>query len=92
MYAQPPAWVNVNVCPSTVTMPVRSGPAFDDARTAICAAPCPEAGESPESQFVWHADEWTARTQHSGESFPIGSTVRILEVQGATAIVGDALE
>ncbi|WP_346618847.1 NfeD family protein [Blastococcus montanus] len=38
------------------------------------------------------ADEWTARTQHSGESFPAGTTVRILEVEGATAVVGDALE
>lgn len=38
------------------------------------------------------ADEWSARTQHSGEAFPVGQTVRILEVEGATAIVGDALE
>lgn len=38
------------------------------------------------------ADEWTARTQHSGETFAIGATVRILEVEGATAVVGDALE
>jgi membrane protein implicated in regulation of membrane protease activity len=38
------------------------------------------------------ADEWSARTQHSGESFAVGSTVRILQVDGATAVVGDALE
>ena len=38
------------------------------------------------------ADEWTARTQHSGEVYAIGETVRILHVDGATAIVGDALE
>lgn len=38
------------------------------------------------------ADEWTARTQHSGETFAIGETVRILQVEGATAVVGDALE
>ena len=38
------------------------------------------------------ADEWSARTQHSGEVFAVGDTVRILEVDGATAIVGDALE
>jgi membrane protein implicated in regulation of membrane protease activity len=38
------------------------------------------------------ADEWTARTQHSGESFAVGETVRILQVDGATAVVGDALE
>jgi membrane protein implicated in regulation of membrane protease activity len=38
------------------------------------------------------ADEWTARTQHSGETFAIGETVRILQVDGATAVVGDALE
>lgn len=38
------------------------------------------------------ADEWSARTQHSGEAFAIGDTVRILDVDGATAVVGDALE
>ena len=38
------------------------------------------------------ADEWTARTQHSGETFAVGATVRILQVDGATAVVGDALE
>ena len=38
------------------------------------------------------ADEWTARSQHSGESFAVGQTVRILHVDGATAVVGDALE
>ena len=38
------------------------------------------------------ADEWTARTQHSGETFAVGETVRILQVDGATAVVGDALE
>ncbi|MGY1915451.1 NfeD family protein [Blastococcus sp. SYSU DS0973] len=38
------------------------------------------------------ADEWSARSQHSGESFAAGETVRILQVDGATAVVGDALE
>jgi membrane protein implicated in regulation of membrane protease activity len=38
------------------------------------------------------ADEWTARSQHSGESFAVGETVRILQVDGATAVVGDAFE
>ncbi|MCF6743760.1 NfeD family protein [Blastococcus sp. KM273128] len=38
------------------------------------------------------ADEWSARSQHSAESFAVGETVRILEVDGATAVVGDALE
>jgi membrane protein implicated in regulation of membrane protease activity len=38
------------------------------------------------------ADEWSARTQHSGEAYAIGDTVRILDVDGATAVVGDALE
>jgi membrane protein implicated in regulation of membrane protease activity len=37
------------------------------------------------------ADEWTARSQY-GEAFPIGATVRIMQVDGATAVVGDALE
>jgi membrane protein implicated in regulation of membrane protease activity len=38
------------------------------------------------------ADEWTARSQHSGERFAVGERVRILQVDGATAVVGDALE
>lgn len=38
------------------------------------------------------ADEWSARSQHGGESFPVGHTVRIMQVDGATAVVGDALE
>ena len=38
------------------------------------------------------ADEWSARTTHRGEVFAIGDTVRILQVDGATAVVGDALE
>jgi membrane protein implicated in regulation of membrane protease activity len=38
------------------------------------------------------ADEWSARTQHSGESFAEGQTVRILQVDGATAVVGEAFE
>jgi membrane protein implicated in regulation of membrane protease activity len=38
------------------------------------------------------ADEWTARSQYGGDTFPVGSTVRILHVDGATAVVGDALE
>jgi membrane protein implicated in regulation of membrane protease activity len=38
------------------------------------------------------ADEWSARTQHSGEAFAIGQTVRILDVDGATAVVGESFE
>jgi membrane protein implicated in regulation of membrane protease activity len=38
------------------------------------------------------ADEWTARSQYDGEAFAIGETVRILKVEGATAVVGDAME
>jgi membrane protein implicated in regulation of membrane protease activity len=38
------------------------------------------------------ADEWTARSQYGAETFPVGATVRILQVDGATAVVGDALE
>jgi membrane protein implicated in regulation of membrane protease activity len=38
------------------------------------------------------ADEWTARSQYDGEAFPIGARVRIMKVDGATAVVGDALE
>lgn len=38
------------------------------------------------------ADEWSARSQYEGEAFAIGTTVRILQIEGATAVVGDALE
>ncbi|MGY1662013.1 NfeD family protein [Geodermatophilus sp. SYSU D00705] len=38
------------------------------------------------------ADEWTARSQFGGERYAVGTTVRILQVDGATAVVGDALE
>jgi membrane protein implicated in regulation of membrane protease activity len=38
------------------------------------------------------ADEWSARSQYDGEAFPVGHTVRIMQVDGATAVVGDALE
>ncbi|SFO69266.1 Membrane protein implicated in regulation of membrane protease activity [Geodermatophilus dictyosporus] len=38
------------------------------------------------------ADEWSARTQFGDEVFDVGTTVRILEVQGATAVVGEAFE
>jgi membrane protein implicated in regulation of membrane protease activity len=38
------------------------------------------------------ADEWSARTQHSGETFQVGQTVRILAVEGATAVVGESFE
>jgi membrane protein implicated in regulation of membrane protease activity len=38
------------------------------------------------------ADEWSARAQLRGESFAVGDTVRILQVDGATAVVGEAFE
>jgi membrane protein implicated in regulation of membrane protease activity len=38
------------------------------------------------------ADEWSARTQHSSEAYEVGETVRILQVDGATVVVGDAME
>ncbi|SDD56622.1 Membrane protein implicated in regulation of membrane protease activity [Geodermatophilus telluris] len=38
------------------------------------------------------ADEWSARTQFGDEVFDVGTTVRILQVEGATAVVGEALE
>ncbi len=38
------------------------------------------------------ADEWSARSQQHGEAFAIGERVRILQIEGATAVVGDALE
>ena len=48
--------------------------------------------DSSSGRIRMGADEWSARTQHSGETFLVGQTVRILQVDGATAVVGDALE
>jgi membrane protein implicated in regulation of membrane protease activity len=48
--------------------------------------------DSSSGRIRMGADEWSARTQHSGERFAVGDTVRILQVDGATAVVGDALE
>ena len=48
--------------------------------------------DSSGGRIRWGADEWSARSQHRGESFAVGETVRILQVDGATVVVGDALE
>ena len=48
--------------------------------------------DSSSGRIRMGADEWSARTQHSGETFAVGDTVRIMQVEGATAVVGDALE
>jgi membrane protein implicated in regulation of membrane protease activity len=48
--------------------------------------------DSSSGRIRMGADEWSARTQQSGETFGVGETVRILQVDGATAVVGDALE
>ena len=48
--------------------------------------------DSSSGRIRMGADEWSARTQHSGESFAVGETVRILQVDGAPAVVGDARE
>lgn len=48
--------------------------------------------DSSSGRIRMGADEWSARTQHSGETYAVGETVRILQVDGATAVVGDALE
>jgi membrane protein implicated in regulation of membrane protease activity len=57
-------------------------------RTARVTRPVDAAG----GRIRLGADEWSARTQNSGESFAEGQTVRILEIDGATAVVGEALE
>ena len=51
-----------------------------------------QAVDGSGGRILLGADEWTARSQYAGERFPVGSTVRILQVDGATAVVGDALE
>jgi membrane protein implicated in regulation of membrane protease activity len=57
-------------------------------RTATVTRPVDRQG----GRIKLGADEWTARSQHSAESFAVGEVVRILEVEGATAVVGEALE
>ncbi|MGY1826568.1 MULTISPECIES: NfeD family protein [unclassified Blastococcus] len=57
-------------------------------RTAVVSADVDASG----GRIRLGADEWSARSQHSAESFTVGETVRILQVDGATAVVGDALE
>jgi membrane protein implicated in regulation of membrane protease activity len=57
-------------------------------RTALVTADVDASG----GRIRMGADEWSARSQHSAESFTVGETVRILQVDGATAVVGDALE
>ena len=50
------------------------------------------AVDSSSGRIRMGADEWSARSQYDGDAFAIGETVRILKVEGATALVGDALE
>jgi membrane protein implicated in regulation of membrane protease activity len=51
-----------------------------------------QAVDSAGGRIRLGADEWTARSQHGGEIFPVGHTVRIMQVDGATAVVGEAFE
>jgi membrane protein implicated in regulation of membrane protease activity len=48
--------------------------------------------DSTSGRIKLGADEWSARSQHGGEIFPVGHIVRIMQVDGATAVVGDAFE
>ena len=57
-------------------------------RTAVVTRAVDAAG----GRIRMGADEWSARSQYDGEAFPVGATVRILQIEGATAVVGDALE
>ncbi|MGY1755205.1 NfeD family protein [Blastococcus sp. SYSU D01042] len=57
-------------------------------RTAVVTRAVDAAG----GRIRLGADEWSARSQHGGEAFAVGTTVRILQIEGATAVVGDALE
>jgi len=57
-------------------------------RTAVVTRAVDVAG----GRIRMGADEWSARSQYDGEAFPVGATVRILQIEGATAVVGDALE
>jgi membrane protein implicated in regulation of membrane protease activity len=57
-------------------------------RTAVVT----RAIDSGSGRIKLGADEWSARSQYDGEAFPVGHRVRIMQVDGATAVVGDALE
>lgn len=57
-------------------------------RTAVVTRAVDVAG----GRIRMGADEWSARSQYDGEAFAVGETVRILQIEGATAVVGDALE
>src|SRR3954453_16887787 len=52
----------------------------------------PQAVDRHGGRIKLGADEWSARSQHEGEAFAIGETVRILQVEGATAVVGESFE
>ena len=94
------AFVVVSVALLTVVRPiarrhlVESTPATAiGARTVIGrTAKVSRAVDRDGGRIKLGADEWTARTQHSGEAFAVGETVRILEIDGATAVVGEAFE
>ena len=68
------------------------GPAIGAAavigRTATVTRPVDRHG----GRIKLGADEWTARSQHSADTFDVGDVVRILEVEGATAVVGESFE
>jgi membrane protein implicated in regulation of membrane protease activity len=51
-----------------------------------------QAVDSAGGRIRLGADEWSARSQHGGEIFPVGHTVRIMQVDGATAVVGESFE
>ncbi len=38
------------------------------------------------------ADDWSAVSQSRGESFEVGSTVRVMQIRGATAVVSESHE
>lgn len=57
-------------------------------RTALVTRPVDRHG----GRIRLGADEWTARTQHGGEVFAVGDTVRVLQIEGATAVVGESFE
>ena len=85
-----------------VVRPVAKQAPAPSARRCSSTASTPSSGAprkvtrrdrlSPAAASGWAPTSGRARTQHSGETFAIGDTVRILEVDGATAVVGDALE
>lgn len=62
---------------------VRTGTAAHVGATARVMAPVDEVG----GRVKLAGEEWSARSSAGGESFPVGTPVRVVAIDGATAVV-----